>query len=173
MTGFETKPKPDAPSQRIAEIKLDSRSLTTSHMGAEIERHKAISDLIEDNTFILQTPHPAPGPYHLTLALHTDEIEMTVECLATAYQDAFRFKLSALGGLMRDYTILCDNFYKTARAGQIHKLETIDAGRRGVHDEAAETLIEMLAGKVTLDKPTARRLFTLIYVLQIRLSPTL
>jgi uncharacterized protein (UPF0262 family) len=69
---------------------------------------------------------------------------------------------------MQDYTVLCDNFYKTARMGQIHQLEAIDAGRRSIHDEAALLLAETVENKVILDKPTARRLFSLIYVLHIR-----
>ena len=40
--------------------------------------------------------------------------------------------------------------------------------RRGLHNEAAELLIERLAGKIEVDFDTARRLFTLICVLHIR-----
>jgi uncharacterized protein (UPF0262 family) len=38
-------------------------------------------------------------------------------------------------------------------------------GRRGLHDEGSRTLMERLKGKVEIDFPTARRLFTLICVL--------
>ena len=37
--------------------------------------------------------------------------------------------------------------------------------RRGIHDQGARVLIERLEGKVVLDRDTARRLFTLISVL--------
>jgi len=40
--------------------------------------------------------------------------------------------------------------------------------RRGIHNNAAELLMERLEGKVELDFPTARRLFTLICVLHIK-----
>jgi uncharacterized protein (UPF0262 family) len=40
--------------------------------------------------------------------------------------------------------------------------------RRGVHNEAAEMLLERLEGKIETDFSTARRLFTLICVLHIR-----
>jgi uncharacterized protein (UPF0262 family) len=40
--------------------------------------------------------------------------------------------------------------------------------RRGVHNEAAEMLMERLDGKVEVDFATARRLFTLICVLHIK-----
>jgi len=39
--------------------------------------------------------------------------------------------------------------------------------RRGVHNEAAEMLLERLEGKIETDFATARRLFTLICVLHI------
>ncbi|VAW07661.1 FIG00450475: hypothetical protein, partial [hydrothermal vent metagenome] len=48
------------------------------------------------------------------------------------------------------------------------QIETIDMARRGLHDEGSEILQERLGGKVRMDFPTARRLFTLICVLQIR-----
>jgi uncharacterized protein (UPF0262 family) len=38
-------------------------------------------------------------------------------------------------------------------------------GRRGVHNEAAEIVIERLKGKVEIDFQTARRLFTLLAAL--------
>ncbi len=41
-------------------------------------------------------------------------------------------------------------------------------GRRGLHNEGAELLIERLAGKVAIDHDTARRLFTLICVLHLK-----
>ena len=38
-------------------------------------------------------------------------------------------------------------------------------GRRGLHNEAAELLVERLGGKLVVDFDTARRLFTLITAL--------
>ena len=40
--------------------------------------------------------------------------------------------------------------------------------RRGVHNEAADLVLERLEGKIETDFATARRLFTLICVLHIR-----
>jgi uncharacterized protein (UPF0262 family) len=41
-------------------------------------------------------------------------------------------------------------------------------GRRGLHNDAAELLIQRLEGKVVVDFDTARRLFTLIFALHWR-----
>ena len=40
--------------------------------------------------------------------------------------------------------------------------------RRGIHNDAAELLVERLEGQVETDFATARRLFTLICVLPIK-----
>jgi len=41
-------------------------------------------------------------------------------------------------------------------------------GRRGLHNEGASLLLERLKGKVEMDLPTARRLFTLLCVMHQR-----
>ena len=55
-----------------------------------------------------------------------------------------------------------------ARRATAQEIETIDMARRGVHNEAADMLLERLEGKIETDFATARRLFTLICVLHIR-----
>ena len=40
--------------------------------------------------------------------------------------------------------------------------------RRGLHNEGAEQLRALMAGRVSIDENTARRLFTLVCVLHIR-----
>jgi uncharacterized protein (UPF0262 family) len=49
------------------------------------------------------------------------------------------------------------------------RIQAIDMGRRGLHNEAAELLRERLDGRVTLDFETARRLFTLVCALHQRI----
>ena len=157
---------------RIVEVKLDSESIATRSADIEVERHRAISDLLDDNSFRLAAPDAANGPYKLHLSLRDGQMLMQVNCTASGYAEEIRLPLSALKRLIHDYTIVCDNFYKTARAGEMHRLEAIDAGRRSIHDEGAEKLLETLENKVILDKTTARRLFSLLYVLHIRSTIT-
>jgi uncharacterized protein (UPF0262 family) len=47
-------------------------------------------------------------------------------------------------------------------------VESLDAGRKALHDEGAEELRQRLLGRIETDFDTARRLFTLICVLQLR-----
>ena len=69
---------------------------------------------------------------------------------------------------IRDYFAICDSYYQAIRRATAQEIETIDMARRGVHNEAADLLLERLDGKVETDFATARRLFTLICVLHIR-----
>jgi len=69
---------------------------------------------------------------------------------------------------IREYFAICDSYYQAIRRATAQEIETIDMARRGVHNEAAEMLLERLDGKIETDFATARRLFTLICVLHIR-----
>ena len=165
---MQHEPKAPVTKFRIADVVLDSSSLTARSADIEMERHKAVSDLLAENNFELLTPAGTTGAYHLKLTLDADRLHMRVHCRGTDMTENLSLPLAPLKKLIHDYVILCDNFYKTAREGQIHRLEAIDAGRRSIHDEAAELLAESLQNKVNLDKLTARRLFSLLYVLHMR-----
>ncbi len=59
--------------------------------------------------------------------------------------------------------MICESYYAAIRTATAEQIEAIDMGRRGVHNEAAEIVIERLKGKVEVDFATARRLFHLAY----------
>jgi uncharacterized protein (UPF0262 family) len=61
--------------------------------------------------------------------------------------------------------MICDSYYQAIRTATPDRIEAIDMGRRGIHDEGSRTLQERLKDKVRTDFETARRLFTLICVL--------
>ncbi|MDP6927118.1 MAG: UPF0262 family protein, partial [Rhodospirillales bacterium] len=58
--------------------------------------------------------------------------------------------------------------YEAIKNASPSKIEALDMGRRGVHNEGSETLLERLKEHVEVDFDTARRIFTLICVLHIR-----
>ena len=76
--------------------------------------------------------------------------------------------LGTLRRPIKDYFAICDSYYDAIRNATPAQIETVDMARRGIHNSAAELLKERLDGKVEVDFPTARRLFTLICVLHIR-----
>jgi len=69
---------------------------------------------------------------------------------------------------MKDYFIVCDSYYKAIRTAPPSRIQAIDMGRRGLHNDGSQTLMDRLAGKIDLDFDTARRLFTLVCVLHWR-----
>jgi uncharacterized protein (UPF0262 family) len=78
---------------------------------------------------------------------------------------AHLFSLSPLRRIVKDYYMICDSYYAAIRTATPDKIEAIDMGRRGIHNEGSQILMERLKDKVTIDIDTARRLFTLICVL--------
>ena len=67
--------------------------------------------------------------------------------------------------LVKDYFMIVRSYDEAMREGKPSRIEAIDMGRRGLHNEGAESLQERLADKISMDFDTARRLFTLICVL--------
>ena len=67
--------------------------------------------------------------------------------------------------IIKDYFMMCDSYYEAIRTAPPAKIQAIDQGRRGLHDEGSRLLMERLDGKVNVDFDTARRLFTLISAL--------
>ena len=78
---------------------------------------------------------------------------------------AHLLSLTPFRRIVKDYFMICDSYYQAIRTATPDKIEAIDMGRRGIHDEGSRTLQERLEGKVRVDFDTARRLFTLISVL--------
>ena len=78
---------------------------------------------------------------------------------------AHLLSLSPLRRIVKDYFMVCDSYYEAIRTATPERIEAIDMGRRALHDEGSQLLMERLKRKVTVDFDTARRLFTLICVL--------
>jgi uncharacterized protein (UPF0262 family) len=67
--------------------------------------------------------------------------------------------------IVKDYFTVCDSYYAAIRTATPDRIEALDMGRRGLHDEGSHIVMERLKRKVDIDFDTARRLFTLITVL--------
>jgi uncharacterized protein (UPF0262 family) len=76
--------------------------------------------------------------------------------------------LTPLKRVIRDYFVVCDTYYQAIRSAAPSQIEAIDMGRRGLHDEGSQLLRDRLTGKINVDHDTARRLFTLICALHIK-----
>jgi uncharacterized protein (UPF0262 family) len=70
--------------------------------------------------------------------------------------------------VIKEYFIICDSYYDAVKSATPQQLEAFDMGRRTLHNEGSTILKERIKDKIDIDFETARRLFTLICVLQIR-----
>jgi uncharacterized protein (UPF0262 family) len=153
-----------APDQRrLVKVTLDEGSIGRSNPDVEHERAVAIYDLLEENSF-----HPRGhdgGPYELALAITGNRLVFDIKLADGSPVIAHHLSLSPLRRIVKDYFLICDSYYAAIRTASPEQIEAIDMGRRGLHNEGSELLIERLRHKVEMDVDTARRLFTLICVL--------
>ncbi len=148
---------------KLVAVTLDEESIGRSGPDIEHERAVAIYDLIEENSF-QPVDHP-DGPYALHLSMSENRLVFDIRKPDGTAVVAHLLSLSPLRKIVRDYFMICDSYYAAIRTATPDRIEAIDMGRRGLHDEGSRTLMERLDGKVTVDFATARRLFTLICVL--------
>jgi uncharacterized protein (UPF0262 family) len=155
---------------RIIKVELDEATILRRNADIEQERRVAIFDLIEDNFFkpLREFGDGYAGPYQLKISVEDGRLIFDIRREDGSAYETLILGLGRFRRPIKDYFAICDSYYQAIRKATAAEIETIDMARRGVHNEAAELLIERLEGKVELDFPTARRLFTLICVLHIK-----
>jgi uncharacterized protein (UPF0262 family) len=153
-----------APAQaRLVEVTLDPASIGGNSSDVEHEREVAIFDLLERNSFALEGQEG--GPYTLNLSLADNRLVFTVGDVNRVPIQHVMLSLSPFRRLVKDYFLMCESYYQAIKTAPPSRIEAIDMGRRGLHDEGSRLLMERLKGKVQIDLQTARRLFTLICAL--------
>ena len=155
---------------RIISVDLDDATIIWRNADVEQERRIAIFDLIEENTFrpLRASEAGHQGPYRLLLAVRDGRLAMEIADESGAPLEVLVLGLARFRRPVREYFAICDSYYQAIRKATPAEIETIDMARRGIHNHAAELLLERLEGKVETDFATARRLFTLICVLHIK-----
>lgn len=150
--------------RRLRSIVIDPASLAAASREAEHEREVAIFDILDANSF---SPVGAPdGPYDLRLSL--EEGRLCFDITSEHFQRRHLLSLTPLRRIIKDYFMVCDSYYDAIKGATSQQIEALDMGRRGLHNEGSESLKQRLDGKVEIDHPTARRLFTLICALHFR-----
>ena len=148
--------------RRLVAVTLDENSIGRSSRDVEHERAVAIYDLLEDNSF---APGDAEGPFALHLSVNGSRLAFEIRREDGAPVMAHLLSLAPLRRIVKDYYTVCDSYYAAIRTATPDRIEALDMGRRALHDEGSNILMERLARKVRLDFDTARRLFTVICVL--------
>jgi len=157
------KAPPKANKQRLVRVDLDEKSIGRSNEDVEHEREVAIYDLLEQNSFA--PVNHAGGPYALHLSITGNRLAFDIRLEDGTPVATHLFSLSPLRRIVKDYYMICDSYYQAIRTATPDKIEAIDMGRRAIHNDGSNILLERLKGKVTIDIDTARRLFTLVCVL--------
>jgi uncharacterized protein (UPF0262 family) len=151
---------------RLAAIILDEASVVHRSRAIDQEREVAIYDLLEKNSF--RPEGSQGGPYRLILGLEESRLVMDVRLEDGSDHGRFLLSLMPLRKVVKDYFLICESYYKAIRAAPPHQIESLDMARKTLHDEGAQELQKRLDGKIETDFDTARRLFTLVCVLQMR-----
>jgi uncharacterized protein (UPF0262 family) len=157
---------PPGTASRLAHIVLEGEALTRLSPLLEADRAQAVADLQAENHFAL--PSPA-GPYALHLSIYEGRLAFDIRQQDGTRITAILLALGPFRRLIKDYQMLLDSYGKAVEEGREARIQAIDMGRRGLHNEGATLLMTRLQGKVTIDFATARRLFTLVCVLHQRI----
>jgi uncharacterized protein (UPF0262 family) len=169
---MDSAPRDPAPSSaRLLRVSLDGEALTRLSPLLEADRAQAVADLESENRFAPQA-HPAArdaGPYALHLSIHEGRLVFDVRRADESPLAAIVLALGPFRSLIKDYQMLLDSHVLAVEEGREARIQAIDMGRRGLHNEGAQLMITRLHGKVEIDFATARRLFTLLCVLHKRI----
>jgi uncharacterized protein (UPF0262 family) len=155
-----------ADTSKLVDVELDE-SIGRSTPDIEHERAVAIFDLIEENSF-QPVNDEGVGPYKLKLSLAESRLVFAIAREDGTPVVTHILSLTPFRRIVKDYYMICESYYEAIRSATPSQIEAIDMGRRGLHNEGSQTLLDRLAGKIDVDFDTARRVFTLICVLHWR-----
>jgi uncharacterized protein (UPF0262 family) len=136
----------DDTDNRIVAVTLDEESIGRSGPDIEHERAIAIYDLVEKNLFAPEGA--AAGPYTLHIGITGNRLMFDIRGEGGTPVVAHLLSLTPFRRIVKDYFMICDSYYQAIRTATPDKIEAIDMGRRGIHDEGSHTLMERLKGKV-------------------------
>ena len=152
----------------IVEAEVDKINLITWNQEIEQERKSAVFDLLNNGKFKLYNKNET-GPYKINIKLLEWKLLLRVIDFFDDTITDLKISISSVRRIIRDYQIVCDNYVEAIKTAPLKKIEAIDIGRRTIHDEGAAMLLEAFKEKVELDMDTARRLFTLVSIISIKI----
>ena len=159
-------PAPANPKAKLSAITLDQKSIQHASHHIEHEREVAIFDILDGNSFAIDGRDD--GPYTLLLSILDEKLMFRVGNETAPEVFVHPLSMTPFKRIIRDYFLVCDSYYEAIRAAPPAHIQAIDMSRRSLHDDGSRLLVERLAGKITVDFDTARRLFTLIAALHWR-----
>lgn len=162
---------PDDTCNWLDRVVLDGEALTRLSPAMEADRAQAVMDLEFHNHFApLVAPAAGRGPFVLHLSITDGRLAMDIRDANDDPLAMHVLSLSPYRRLIKDYQLLVDSHILAVREGRPERIQAIDMGRRGLHNEGATLMRARLGEKIELDFDTARRLFTLLCVLHQRVD---
>jgi uncharacterized protein (UPF0262 family) len=152
---------------RLTRIVLEGESLHRISALQSADREQAVVDLQAENVFY-PTGHPGLQSI-LHLSIQEGRLVFDIRDAQDVPLVAVLLAMGPFKMLIKDYRMLLDSYASAIAEGREAKVQAIDMGRRGLHNEGSDLLIERLTDKVVIDFPTARRLFTLVCALHQKL----
>ena len=128
------------------------------------EQNLAIYDL-EQNNFFQLVGFEAYDEIKLNISLSGNSLVFKISSKKDETLKTFFLSLTPLKQIIKDYYTICMSYFNAVKSLPIDKIESIDMGRKGIHNEGARVIIERLENRVITDLETSRRIFTLIYAL--------
>lgn len=150
-------------TSRIISINIPDEASVMHAVLSTRDRDIALKDLIENSCF--QPVSDQNGPYHIDLSIQENRLILAIKNQKKEALPIFILSLKPYKRLIQDYFLIVQSYDEAIKDGKPSRIEAIDMGRRGLHNEGADLLTERLSDKITMDFDTARRLFTLICVL--------
>jgi len=166
-----TAPPPGIVDGRLSRVVLDGEVPSSLPAALEADRAQAVADFAAEHQFVPLTVKPgvpAEGPFVLHLAVQQGHLVFDIRRGDDAPLAVIGLALGPFRRLVKDYQLLVDSHIKAVEEGRAERIQAIDMGRRGLHDEGATLMRARLEGKIAIDFATARRLFTLVCVLHQR-----
>ena len=165
-TAQRLPPAPPVVGACLARLELPG-AIPSPSPYAEADKRQAVADLLVANRF---APQGLPeGPYALHLSLREGRLVFDIRDAADAPLHALVLALGPFRRLIKDYHLVVESHeHAVTEGGHEARIQAIDMGRRALHNEGAQLLMQRLEGRVELDFETARRLFTLVCALHQR-----
>ena len=128
------------------------------------EQNLAIYDL-EQNNFFQLVGFEAHDEIKLNISLSGNSLAFQIRSKTDEMLKTFFLSLTPLKQIITDYYTICESYFNAVKNLPIDKIESIDMGPKGIHNEGARVIIERLEGRIKTDLETSRRIFTLVYAL--------
>lgn len=151
------------PTRGIKNIKVENISSNADGNLIKRDRDAALRDLKTNSRFVPYNDQS--GPFDITLSLEENRLVFRIKNSDGDALPMLVLSLKPYKRLIKDYFMIVRSYDEAVRDGKPSRIEAIDMGRRGLHNEGAELLMERLDDKIEMDLDTARRLFTLLCVL--------